>query len=197
MESPPLSRGYRTDEVPCTVVVRQMDILSVWSLFEGIGGRMGERSRPGGVAVREHPWSAGCRPERRVASFEVHVSLIREPNSKFLGYVTPKSGTGKDMADSILEIFKDREQNKQLLNFTAVGCYGTVENTGYKNDGKTEGPNEFKGEIGQQLENCASLPVITFLPIENNLPLLEDKNDLSTDQKYLLDMCIAASSGNC
>lgn len=64
-------------------------------------------------------------------------------------------------------------------------------------DGKTKGPNEFKGEIGQQLENCANLPVVTFLPIENNLPLLENKNDLSTDQKYLLDMCIAVSSGNC
>lgn len=64
-------------------------------------------------------------------------------------------------------------------------------------DGKTKGPNEFKGEIGQQLENCANLPVVTFLPIENNLPLLENINDLSTDQKYLLDMCIAVSSGNC
>ncbi|KAF8778953.1 hypothetical protein HNY73_015627 [Argiope bruennichi] len=55
-----------------------------------------------------------------------------------------------------------------------------------KSNGKTKGPNEFKGEIGQQLENCASLPVVTFLPIENNLPLLEDKNDLRTDKKIFI-----------
>lgn len=64
-------------------------------------------------------------------------------------------------------------------------------------DSKTKEPNEFKGEIGQQLENSANLPVVTFLPIENNLPLLENINDISTNQKYLLDMCIAVSSGNC
>ncbi|KAF8785185.1 hypothetical protein HNY73_010759 [Argiope bruennichi] len=46
---------------------------------------------------------------------EVHVSLIREPNSRFLGHVTPKSGTGKDMADSIMEILKDRKQNKKTF----------------------------------------------------------------------------------
>jgi hypothetical protein len=172
----------------------------------------------------------GTKLYKKVIS-EEHVSLIEEPNSKFLGHVTPKSGTGKDIADSILEFLEDREHNKQLLNFTAIGCDGTVVNTGHSNgvislmekeigrplqwliclfhgnelplrhlfchlDGKTKGPNEFKGEIGQQLENCANLPVVTFLPIENNLPPLGDKNDLSTDQKYLLDMCIAVSSGN-
>jgi len=39
--------------------------------------------------------------------------------------------------------------------------------------------------------------VVIFLPIENNFPLLENINDLSTDQKYLLDICMAVSSGNC
>ena len=37
---------------------------------------------------------------------EEHVSLIEEPNSKILGHVTPKSGSGKDIADSILHFLK-------------------------------------------------------------------------------------------
>jgi len=64
---------------------------------------------------------------------EEHVSLIQKPNSKFLGHVTPKSGTGKDVADSILEFLEDREHNKQLLNYTAIGCDGTVVSTGHSN----------------------------------------------------------------
>ena len=62
---------------------------------------------------------------------------------------------------------------------------------------KTKGPNECKGQIGQKLESYAILPVVVFLPIENNLRHLENKNDLSIDQKYLIDMCIAVSSGSC
>lgn len=172
----------------------------------------------------------GSKFYKKVVS-EEHVSVIEEPNSQFLGHVTPKSGTGKDISDSIQEFLEGREHNKQLLSFTAIGCDGTIVNTGHNNgvisliekkigrplqwliclfhgnelplrhlfcylDGKTKGPNEFKGEIGQQLESCTNLPVVTFLPIENNLPVLEDKNDLSTDQKYLLDMCITVSNGN-
>ena len=39
--------------------------------------------------------------------------------------------------------------------------------------------------------------MVAFLPIEKNLPHLENKNDLSTKQKYLMDVCIAVSSENC
>ena len=63
---------------------------------------------------------------------------------------------------------------------------------------KTKEPNEFKGQIGQKLESCANVPVVVFLSIEklencanlavvvflsieNNLPHLENKNDLTTD----------------
>ena len=49
---------------------------------------------------------------------------------------------------------------------------------------KGKGPNELNGQIGQKLERCANLPVVAFLPNENNLPHIENKNDLSTDQKY-------------
>ncbi|KAF8792591.1 Ammonium transporter Rh type B like protein [Argiope bruennichi] len=136
------------------------------------------------------------------------ITIVQEKRGS---HVTPKSGNGKDIAYSILKFLKDREHNKQLLNFTAVGCDGTIVNTGYINgvislmekeigrplkwliyffhynelplrhlfchlDDITKGLNEFKGEIGQQPENCVSLPVVIFLTIENNLPLLEDKN---------------------
>ena len=47
---------------------------------------------------------------------EEHTSLTEKPNSKFLGHVTPKSGSIKDIADSILAFLEDRE-HKQLLNF--------------------------------------------------------------------------------
>ena len=42
---------------------------------------------------------------------EEHVSLIEEPYSKFLGHVTPKSGSGKDIADSILHFLKIENTN--------------------------------------------------------------------------------------
>lgn len=64
-------------------------------------------------------------------------------------------------------------------------------------DGKTKGPNEFGGVIGKLLENCHELLVVTYSPIKDNLPDLEIKQDLSTDQKYLLEMCKSISSGIC
>ena len=58
------------------------------------------------------------------------------------------------------------------------------------------GSIELKGQIGQKLESCANLPIVAFLPIENNLSHLENKNDFSADKKYLMNVCIAAYSGN-
>ena len=49
-------------------------------------------------------------------------------------------------------------------------------------------------QIGLKLKSCANLPVVFFLSIEKNLPHLENKNDLSADQKYLMDMYIAVLS---
>lgn len=53
---------------------------------------------------------------------EEQVSVIEKPNTKFLGNVTPKFGTAKDIADRILEFLEDTEHNKQLLNFIAIKC---------------------------------------------------------------------------
>ena len=63
-------------------------------------------------------------------------------------------------------------------------------------DIKTKGLSEFNIKLDQQLENCDNFLVVTSLPMENNLPLLEDKHDLSTHHKYLLDFCKVVSRGN-
>lgn len=62
-------------------------------------------------------------------------------------------------------------------------------------EGKTKGPNEFGGVLGKQLENCNELEIVKFFPIQQNLPNLKIKENLSTDQKYLLEMCTSISSG--
>ena len=66
----------------------------------------------------------GIKLYKKVISKE-HVSLLEEPNSKFLGHVTPKSGTGKDIADSILavsythlDVYKRQMQQSCLYSFT-------------------------------------------------------------------------------
>jgi hypothetical protein len=61
-------------------------------------------------------------------------------------------------------------------------------------DGKTSGPNGFSGPIGKALPTCETLDVIKYVPIRAALPEI-DANDLSSDQKYLYDICRAVSSG--
>lgn len=48
--------------------------------------------------------------------------------------------------------------------------------------------------MGKQLENCNKLPIVKFSPIQHNLPNLIIKEYLSTDQKYLHEICISISS---
>ena len=63
-------------------------------------------------------------------------------------------------------------------------------------DGTTHGPNSFSGTIGKQLKLC-DMPVVTFQQIEGNVLPNIDPNELSTDQKYLLEMCKAITTGQC
>lgn len=66
-------------------------------------------------------------------------------------------------------------------------------------DGATTGPKSFSGLIGKQIDNhsLTNLPVDNFEQIIGNLPVLSELNDLSTDQKYLYEMCQAIESGHC
>jgi hypothetical protein len=61
-------------------------------------------------------------------------------------------------------------------------------------DGSTSGPNEFSGPIGKELQNCHNMPITTFVVIEVQLPDLLTSG-LSTDQKYLYEICLAIASG--
>jgi len=61
-------------------------------------------------------------------------------------------------------------------------------------DGVTSGPRAFKGLIGKQLLGCETLPLAVFVAIEGELPDINRLN-LSTDQRYLCDMCDAISKG--
>ena len=61
-------------------------------------------------------------------------------------------------------------------------------------DGKTSGPRCFTGPIGKLLQNCEMKTIQKFYPIEVPLVII-DETDLSTDQKYLLEIYEAVSSG--
>lgn len=61
-------------------------------------------------------------------------------------------------------------------------------------DGTTSGPRGFSGPIGKALTACENLPVIKYQPVECVLPDV-DRPQLSTDQKFLFDICKAVGSG--
>jgi len=160
---------------------------------------------------------------------EEHYSLVQEPESVYIGHVSPSSSSAADISRSIIT-FLD-EHSFSLENLEVVGCDGTVTNTGWKSgviqklehhirrplqwsicllhfnelplrhlfqhiDGQTAGPKSFLGPIGQQLNDCEKLPTVAYEPIEVFIPNIE-RNLLSKDQKYLLDISKAIASGNC
>lgn len=59
----------------------------------------------------------------------------------------------------------------------------------------TTGPSAFSGDFGKQLLNCQSNKVQKFKPIAIDFP--NEIDDLSTDQRYLLDICHAIHNGCC
>lgn len=66
----------------------------------------------------------------RTISVKEHISLICEPGSLYLGHITPKSGTGKAIADSIMDFCLSTDL--KLDKIICIGCDGTVTNTGWK-----------------------------------------------------------------
>ena len=61
---------------------------------------------------------------------EEHVSLVAEPGSVYLGHTTPKTGKSGDISVSILNNLSENKHNYDEIS--ALGCDGTVVNTGYK-----------------------------------------------------------------
>ena len=64
-------------------------------------------------------------------------------------------------------------------------------------DDATTGPRAFSGEIGKALQDCETLAVFSFIPIMTLNAFLFDfkSSDLSSDQKYLAEICQAITSG--
>ncbi|ESN95353.1 hypothetical protein HELRODRAFT_179421 [Helobdella robusta] len=66
-------------------------------------------------------------------------------------------------------------------------------------DGCTSGPREYSGPIGKQLATCENKTTLLFQPLTGHLPDLTKNvvNELSTDQKYLYEICQAVLTGSC
>ncbi|GBO00112.1 hypothetical protein AVEN_101390-1, partial [Araneus ventricosus] len=56
------------------------------------------------------------------------ISLIREPGGKYVGHITPASGTDSDIAKCILKYLEDNDADINKLE--SIGFEGTVTNTG-------------------------------------------------------------------
>jgi hypothetical protein len=59
---------------------------------------------------------------------EEHISLIKKPDKKILGYIIPTSGTSKCIEQTIINYFL--EGGLSMENLLAVGCDGTNVNVG-------------------------------------------------------------------
>lgn len=57
-----------------------------------------------------------------------HITLVQEPNSEYLGHVTPDNGTSKSIHKAISSFFLDNDVDTS--NIVAIGCDGTNVNTG-------------------------------------------------------------------
>lgn len=66
-----------------------------------------------------------------------------------------------------------------------------------KLDGSTSGPESFSGPLGKRIQKCDGLDIVQFEPIDFPcaLDVEEIKQDLSTDQQLLFEICIAISNG--
>lgn len=61
---------------------------------------------------------------------EEHVVLVEEPDSCYIGFVTPKSGTAHNITSAIIEFLSHK--NICLKKLSVAGCDGTNVNTGSK-----------------------------------------------------------------
>lgn len=68
---------------------------------------------------------------RKPPVLEEHVTIIKEPGSEFISYVTPTGGTGQEIQQAIVDFLESENYNMDYL--TAISSDGTVVNTGYKN----------------------------------------------------------------
>ncbi|KAF2902013.1 hypothetical protein ILUMI_04178 [Ignelater luminosus] len=65
----------------------------------------------------------------RLTSVEKHISILREPGSIYVAYAVPNQGTAKGLKFAIHEMLTCK-QPMFLQDTVAIGCDGTVTNTG-------------------------------------------------------------------
>lgn len=66
----------------------------------------------------------------RQTTSEEHISLIQEPDSLYLGHLSPAGSSAKEIKDSIANFIATKDINIKKL--VSIGCDGTVVNTGRK-----------------------------------------------------------------
>jgi len=116
-----------------------------------------------------------------------HITLVLEPNSQYLGHVTPESGSAKNIHTSINKFLLDNETATKDL--VAIGCDGTNVNTGVT------------GGIIRLLEIQLGRPLHWFICMlhANELPLrhLIQRLDGGTQGPTLFSGNIGKALGNC
>ena len=165
----------------------------------------------------------GAVKARKLTS-EEHYTIILEPNTIYKAYVTPRTGSAKNVTSALLD-----EMGTLMDGIKVVGCDGTNVNTGNKGgvitllegnaqkplqwcicllhmnelplrhliksiDSETTGPKSFTGDLGKLLGKVESMPVVEFQVIPSE-PLCVTPNDLSTDQCYMYHMYEAICTG--
>ena len=66
-----------------------------------------------------------------------------------------------------------------------------------KFDGGTSNPNEFRGPIGKRIQSCEKLNVVKVNFKFDISKLTNPAQTLSSDQRYLFDICCAIANENC
>ena len=61
---------------------------------------------------------------------EEDITVLAEPGSRYLGHFAPSSGNAKNIANSIIEICKEKQID--INKIQSIGCDGTNINVGWK-----------------------------------------------------------------
>lgn len=158
---------------------------------------------------------------------EEHVSLVAEPGGRYIGHVSPAKGSCNAVTNEMMQFLDNEEIPQDFLALGSDGtnlmtgwkggvmqaiekrvkrplqrliCLLHANELPFRHlfrklDGRTTGPRAFKGPIGKALATASSRQVVKYKKIPTTLPVLRE--NLSTDQKYLYDICRAISTGVC
>ncbi|KAF2882105.1 hypothetical protein ILUMI_24067 [Ignelater luminosus] len=107
------------------------------------------------------------------------------------------------LLQSLLPIVSSRYFKKCFVQIDDVLKCGLFHNKKASNksnkNGCTSDPREYSGPIGKQLAGWENKTAVSFCAVAGNLPDLPKNvvDELSTDQKYLYEICQTVSTGSC